>query len=194
MNRRRALFGSDTPDEDAETPTFHPDPDEMRAELRRILAEMKGATAMPWDEKRVALNRMIFPQMTNALPQDEGAQLRFQFDAFVPFLLLVALCLWRSGVWERRVIREELQPEVPRYVTPGECRAILHDRVLRTRRIDALHKTLSAALVNAQHELAFRKRRVSARGGDPDKDALVAAWRGDIDRLRAIGAAAQSVA
>ena len=117
-----------------------------------------------------------------------------QLVTFVPFLLLVALCLWRSGVWERRVIREELQPEVPRYVTPGEYRAILHDRVLRTRRIDALHKTLSAALVNAQHELAFRKRRVSARGGDPERDALVAAWRGDIDRLRAIGAAAQSVA
>lgn len=28
-----------------------------------------------------ALYRTIFPQMTNALPQDEGAQLRFQFDS-----------------------------------------------------------------------------------------------------------------
>jgi protease PrsW len=27
---------------------------------------------------------------------------------FAPFALLVALALWRSGVWERRVIRDEL--------------------------------------------------------------------------------------
>jgi hypothetical protein len=75
------LFGSDTPDEDSETPTFHPDPDEIRAELHRILAEMKAASALPWDERRTALYRTVFPQMTGALPDDEGAQLRFEFDA-----------------------------------------------------------------------------------------------------------------
>lgn len=78
-SRQPDLFGSDAPDEDAETPTFHPDPVEIRAELHRILAEMKAAS-IPWDEKRIALYRTIFPQMTGALPAEEGAQLRFQFD------------------------------------------------------------------------------------------------------------------
>src|SRR6478609_4402659 len=31
-----------------------------------------------------------------------------QLTIFVPFLLIMALAVWRSGVWERRVIREEL--------------------------------------------------------------------------------------
>jgi hypothetical protein len=53
-----------------------------------------------------------------------------------------------------------------------------------TRRIDAMHPRASSALVNAQHELAFRKRRVRDEGGDPERDGLVAAWRDDIRRLR----------
>jgi len=32
----------------------------------------------------------------------------------------------------------------------------------------------SAALVNAQHKLAFRKRRVKDQGEDPDRDGLAA--------------------
>ena len=43
-----------------------------------------------------------------------------------------------------------------------------------------------SALVNAQNELAFRKRRVKEQGGDPKSDALVTGWREDIRRLRAI--------
>jgi hypothetical protein len=43
---------------------------------------------------------------------------------------------------------------------------------------------MSAALVNAQHELAFRKRRVHDEGGDPELDSLVAGWRENIRRLR----------
>ena len=35
---------------------------------------------MPWDAKRAALYRTIFPQMTGCLPDDEGAQLRFDFE------------------------------------------------------------------------------------------------------------------
>jgi hypothetical protein len=33
-------------------------------------------------------------------------------------------------------------------------------------------------------QLAFRKRRVRDRGGDPERDRLVAAWRADIAALR----------
>jgi RsiW-degrading membrane proteinase PrsW (M82 family) len=107
-----------------------------------------------------------------------------QLTLFVPFLVLMAVAVWRSGVWERRVIREELAGEAGDIVTEDEHRAIGRDSMLRTRRIDSMHKRSSAALVNAQHELAFRKRRVRDEGGDPETDGLVAGWREDIRRLR----------
>lgn len=65
--------------EERETPTYYPDPDEICAELQKILGEMRGATVMPWDAQRVTLYRTIFPQMAGALPEDEAAQLRFAF-------------------------------------------------------------------------------------------------------------------
>ena len=57
--------------------------------------------------------------------------------------------------------------------------------MFRTRRIDPALPRQSAALVNAQHELAFRKRRVRDEGRDPDADRLVGGWRNEIRRLRA---------
>jgi len=107
-----------------------------------------------------------------------------QLTVFLPFVALMALVLWRSGVWERRVIREELADEIGRAVTPTEYEEIVGDRLLRTRRIDRMRPRTSAALVNAQHELAFRKRRVRTESNDPDTDPLVAGWREDIRRLR----------
>jgi hypothetical protein len=80
--RQGNLFGTDSDDfEERETPTFYPDPDEVRAELHRILAEARAADAMPWDARRTALYRTIFPQMTGCLPEEEAAQLRFDFDS-----------------------------------------------------------------------------------------------------------------
>jgi hypothetical protein len=35
---------------------------------------------MPWEPSKLSLYRTIFPQMTNWLPEDESAQLRFQFE------------------------------------------------------------------------------------------------------------------
>ena len=107
-----------------------------------------------------------------------------QLTTFVPFLLIMALVVWRSGIWERRVIREELANEIGRSVTPEEYEEIVRDRMMRTRRIDRAHRQTSAEVVNAQHELAFRKRRVHDEGGDPERDSLVAGWREDIRRLR----------
>ena len=109
-----------------------------------------------------------------------------QLIVFVPFLLIIALAVWRSGVWERRVIREELAAEVGSLLSEREYQDIVADRMLRTRRIDEMHPQVSAALVNAQHELAFRKRRVRDEGNDPERDPIVAGWREDIRRLRAV--------
>ena len=68
-------------DEDSPTPVFRADPDEVREELHKILAEVRAAQTMPWNAKDVLLYRTIFPQMTNWLPAEEAAQLRFEFEA-----------------------------------------------------------------------------------------------------------------
>ena len=109
-----------------------------------------------------------------------------ELTTFLPFVVIMTLALWRSGVWERRVIREELAEEVGRTVSPDEYDQVVRDRALRTRRIARMHRRESAALVNAQHELAFRKRRVRDEGEDPEHDRLVAGWREEIRRLRAV--------
>lgn len=69
------LFGEDTP-----TPEYRPDPDPVRVELHQILAEARAAQKLPWDPRTVLLYRTIFPQMTNWLPDEEAAQLRFEFE------------------------------------------------------------------------------------------------------------------
>jgi len=69
------LFGSDP------APAYRPDPDKVRARLHRILAEARTARTPPWEPTRVSLYRTIFPQMTLWLPNEEGAQLLFEFEA-----------------------------------------------------------------------------------------------------------------
>jgi RsiW-degrading membrane proteinase PrsW (M82 family) len=106
-----------------------------------------------------------------------------ELTVFLPFVAILAIALWRSGVWERRVIREELAEEVGRTVSAREYGEIAGDRMFRTRRIDPAQPRASATLVNAQHELAFRKRRVRDEGRDPEGDRLVGRWREQIRRL-----------
>jgi hypothetical protein len=45
-----------------------------------LLAEARAAQHLPWEPTRVSLYRTIFPQMTLWLPEDEGTQLRFEFE------------------------------------------------------------------------------------------------------------------
>jgi hypothetical protein len=68
------LFGAEA------TPTYHPDPDKVRSRLHKILAEARAAQKLPWEPTTVSLYRTIFPQMTLCLPEEEGAQLRVQFE------------------------------------------------------------------------------------------------------------------
>lgn len=67
------LFGAEP------APADRPDPDKVRSRLHRILAEARAAQAMPWEPTTVLLYRTIFPQMASFLPEEEGAQLRFEF-------------------------------------------------------------------------------------------------------------------
>jgi hypothetical protein len=68
-------------EKDAPTPVYRADPDEVRAELYKILAEARTAKTLPWEPKQVSRYKTIFPQMTNWLPEDEAAQLRFDFES-----------------------------------------------------------------------------------------------------------------
>ena len=68
------LFGAEP------VPAYRPDPEKVRARLHKILAEARAANKLPWEPTTVSLYRTIFPQMTNWLPEDEGAQLRFEFE------------------------------------------------------------------------------------------------------------------
>jgi hypothetical protein len=68
------LFGAEA------TPSYHPNPDKVRARLHKILAEARAAHTSPWEPTRVSLHRTIFPQMTLWLPEDDAAQLRFEFE------------------------------------------------------------------------------------------------------------------
>jgi C4-dicarboxylate-specific signal transduction histidine kinase len=103
---------------------------------------------------------------------------------FLPFALLLAAIIYRSGKSERRVILEELRDEIGHSVTAEEYAAIAADRMFRTRRIDPRHADVSAALITAQNELAFRKRRLKDRGFDPGTDALLDQRRAQIAALR----------
>lgn len=83
-HRQGDLFASDQNDlvdEGAPAPSYSADPDEVRADLLRILAEARAAKTLPWEPKRAALYQTIFPQMANWLPDDEANQLRFAFEA-----------------------------------------------------------------------------------------------------------------
>jgi len=82
-SRQGDLFDHDEQSElfeDLPTPVYRADPEEVRADLYKILAEARAAQKMPWEPRRVMLYRTIFPQMTNWLPEEEGAQLRFEFE------------------------------------------------------------------------------------------------------------------
>jgi hypothetical protein len=68
------LFGAEA------TSAYRPDPDKVRARLHKILAEARAARTFPWDPVQVSLYRTIFPQMTLFLPEEEAAQLRFEFE------------------------------------------------------------------------------------------------------------------
>jgi hypothetical protein len=75
-------FGADEQDEQfgEQPPIYHADPDNVRAELHRILLEARAAQKMPWGPNRVSVYRFLFPQMTSWLPEEEGAQLCLELE------------------------------------------------------------------------------------------------------------------
>ncbi len=84
LNRQPDLFFPDPQPElleDRPEHVYRADPDEVRRDLLRLLAQARAAQTMPWEPRKVRLYRTIFPQMANWLPEEEAAQLKFQFAA-----------------------------------------------------------------------------------------------------------------
>ena len=83
MTRQLNLFGETEPELpglDSPVAVYRADPDKVRAELLAVLAEVRAAQTLPWDARGALYWRTVFPQMTNWLPDDEAAQLRFAFE------------------------------------------------------------------------------------------------------------------
>lgn len=60
---------------------YEPDLDEIREDLHAILDEARRVTAdAPWDERTYRYNKIVFPQMSRWLPDEEAAQLCFEFS------------------------------------------------------------------------------------------------------------------
>jgi hypothetical protein len=53
----------------------------MREFLHSLLAEARTAKIMPWPPLTAQLYRGLFPQLSFWLPEQESAQLRFEFEA-----------------------------------------------------------------------------------------------------------------
>ncbi len=69
------LFGGEPVPATASTP------DDMRKYLLDLLAEARAAQSMPWPPLTARLYRGLFPQLSFWLPEEESAQLRFEFEA-----------------------------------------------------------------------------------------------------------------
>jgi hypothetical protein len=82
MTSQLDMFGEGQPELSGvgKTAVYRADPDEVRAELHRVLAQARAAQSFPWDARRALYWRTVFPQMTNWLPDEEAAQLRFEFE------------------------------------------------------------------------------------------------------------------
>lgn len=66
--------------DDPKPVSYEPDPEEVREDALAILASARAVTAEAmWDERTYRYNKVVFPQMTRWLPDDERDQLCFAF-------------------------------------------------------------------------------------------------------------------
>ncbi len=89
--RQPDLFTPDTQDDffDENRPEklYYADPEKVRQELLKVLAQAKAAQTLPWTRDMLRFHRKVFPQMSRWLPDEEAAQLCFEFDTEVKRLL-----------------------------------------------------------------------------------------------------------
>ena len=66
--------------EEKEASDWNPDPAEVREDALAILASARAVSEdNMWDQHTYRYNKVVFPQMTHWLPNDERDQLCFEF-------------------------------------------------------------------------------------------------------------------
>lgn len=74
-----SLFGSGEDRMEVVRDRTIPDPKEVRERLTALLQKVRSAEKMPWSERDARMWQTVFPNMARWLPEDEAAQLRFEF-------------------------------------------------------------------------------------------------------------------
>ena len=77
------LFGTDAPelfDENAPPLVYRADPDRIRGRIANMIAEARAAERMPWSAEELGNRAYLLKQMSRFLPEEEAAQLIFEFE------------------------------------------------------------------------------------------------------------------
>jgi hypothetical protein len=74
-------------DEQRAPVVYRADAEKVRRQLLEVLAQVEKATSLPWSREKLRYHQTVFPQMSQWLPEEEAAQLRFAFDAELKRLL-----------------------------------------------------------------------------------------------------------
>jgi len=74
-----SLFGAGEDRSQAPVQRYLPDPEKVRQRLRLLLDKARSAQRMAWSERDARMWQIVFPNMANWLPEEEAAQLRFEF-------------------------------------------------------------------------------------------------------------------
>ena len=63
------------------TPAYRPDPELVRRRIDRILAQLRAEDSVRgWVHGRASLLRIVFPQLTGWLPEDEAIRFDAEFE------------------------------------------------------------------------------------------------------------------
>jgi len=79
VSSQASLFGAGDNRLQAPQPQTLPDPAVVRRRLNTLLKTARSAKIMPWSERDVRMWQTVFPNMAKWLPDEEAAQLRFEF-------------------------------------------------------------------------------------------------------------------
>ncbi len=74
-----SLFGVGDNRLQAPARSYLPDPEKVRQRMRALLEKARSAKTMPWSERDARMWQTVFPNMANWLPEEEAAQMRFEF-------------------------------------------------------------------------------------------------------------------
>jgi hypothetical protein len=66
-------------DENRPPVLYRADPEKVRRELTALLDQARSAQKMPWPRDELRYHQTVFPQMSRWLPEQEAAQLCFEF-------------------------------------------------------------------------------------------------------------------